>query len=607
MMERSVSLCRLNLRHADSEPRSNGAQGSRVKERSSRFQRDCGQAPPKIFISSAGGLGPRPARPATSRSWSTEDFRSEPSPEEGLSSAGLSDSLEDSSQRTDAHSPAGSSAAADSAIGSPDGWGDGDFGAAPEKFSESSWGESGPAWEVYRAVPVQISTLDEGFAPSPEGGPPEEQWCADEGIYSLSSLESAQEQGPSLASEPGEPVSQGEICTSNLSQDAPPAQASGGGGLQMQAGCQQVATTRTSEEQAPEAPEGVKEAAEMGGAVQDHHQETTSPAGNGTAAKDTDPGDEGTGGQEGEEMLEDEGCRKPQGGPSQGLPIEPEDPWDLADPLQESEEALGPSTSAAIPLITVSSEPEEQDPEETREPEGGHPAGLEELHQSEAPRSSGPNPEGPGTLEEAGQPSDPAGTRPVEGPTCPAADEAQSRGTDPEGEPSGGNDLGTLPTAQTTPQRDHGEVRQDYEPPPDSPASPLALGTPLGPEVPGEDRLEDKGGETHSFASGPPARIPHTDLLHAALDESSPTDDLVGDPLEPMDLFYPDKDEAVYSEPPQAEPEAWPSVLSVSALQPAPASRPLDRLVADISSRSGEVGGSPSFLNGVSLKLCSIS
>lgn len=614
MMERSVSLCLLNLRHADSEHRSNGAQGSRVKERSSRFQRDCEQAPPKILISSAGGRGPRPARPATSRSWSTEDFRSEPSPDEGLSSAGLLDSLEDSSQRTDAQSPAGcslaESGAADSAISSPDGWGDSDFSAAPEKFSESSWCESGPAWEVYRAVPVQISTLDEGFAPCPEGEPPEEQWCADEGIYSLSSLESAQEQGPSLAIEPEEPVRQTEIRISNHSQDVPKAPASGGGGLQPEAGGQQVATRRANEEQPPEA-------AEQGGDGQDHHQETTSPAENRTAAKDADPGDGEAGGQEGEETaetFEDEGRLKPQGGTSEGLLREPEVLQDLADPVQESEEPPGPSASAAIPLISVSSELEEQDqeqdPEKACDPEGGHPAGLEELHRSQTAGSSGS-----GVLEEAGRPSVPAGPCPVESPSCPAAEEAQHRGADPEWGPPGGNDLATLPTAQTTPERDQGEVRQGCEPPPlhgpDSAGTSPALGTPLGPEVTGEDRPEDDGGEMHSFGSGLPASFPHTDPLHADVDESSPTDDLAGDPLEPMDLFYPDKDEAVFSEPPEAEPEAWPSVLSVSALQPAPASQlvedqPPDLLAHDSSSRNGEVGV-PAFMICVKRRLVFMS
>lgn len=58
-------------------------------------------------------------------------------------------------------------------------------------------------------------------------------------------------------------------------------------------------------------------------------------------------------------------------------------------------------------------------------------------------------------------------------------------------------------------------------------------------------------------------------------DRSSPTDDLLGDPIEPMDLFYPDKEEPMATEPPDSEVESWPSVLSVSPLQPAPASETL--------------------------------
>lgn len=46
----------------------------------------------------------------------------------------------------------------------------------------------------------------------------------------------------------------------------------------------------------------------------------------------------------------------------------------------------------------------------------------------------------------------------------------------------------------------------------------------------------------------------------------------MGDPVEPMDLFYPDKEEPLLTESPDTEMQRWPSVLSVSALQPAPAS-----------------------------------
>lgn len=625
MMERSVSLCRLNLRDSDSDHRRNGAQGSRVKERSSRFQRDCGQAPPKILISSAsqdGGRGPRPVRPATSRSWSTEDFRteasleeggvrtkphleeggvrSEPSPEEGgvrsepsleeggvrskpsLEKGGSRDSVEaapevsqtwNSSPLTDVHSPTGSwvpeSITADSAISSPDCWLDSDFGAAPEKLSESrsdgSLCDSGTAWEVYRAVPVQITTLHEGLVPSLAGGLPDEQWCADEGIYSLSSLESTQEQGPSLTYEPME------LNTSNHSQDVPLDQASDGGSFQTEDVSEQedlrqvsdeanvsadlsnqpIMSLRASlpppEEKISEAAGGSKEAVEQGGDVQDHHHETATPTQN--QAEDGDTGDEDAKGQEedapSEETAEAETNKMEQwmmmmeNGTSEGLLRECQEPQDGADQVHTSEDLLAPNTRAAVPLITISTE-EEQGGEGEGEPEGPDPAGLVE---SEAAVSSDRNsdPGSCGALEEPGQ------------------------------EPVDENDLPMLPTAPTTLQTHEREVRGGCEPSlihsPDSVGTSLTLGTQQGSEVTGEDRLEDR--------SGPPAaagRFPQMDLLPAAVDENSPTEELVGHPLEPMDLFYPDKDEAIFSEPPEAQAEAWPSVLSVSALQPAPAS-----------------------------------
>lgn len=45
----------------------------------------------------------------------------------------------------------------------------------------------------------------------------------------------------------------------------------------------------------------------------------------------------------------------------------------------------------------------------------------------------------------------------------------------------------------------------------------------------------------------------------------------VGDSVEPMDIFYPEKEEPASSEPMDMGVQGWPLVLSVSALQPAPA------------------------------------
>lgn len=52
-------------------------------------------------------------------------------------------------------------------------------------------------------------------------------------------------------------------------------------------------------------------------------------------------------------------------------------------------------------------------------------------------------------------------------------------------------------------------------------------------------------------------------------DQNSPVYD--GDTVEPMDIFYPEKEDPMLSEPLDTEVHSWPLVLSVSALQPAPA------------------------------------
>lgn len=76
--------------------------------------------------------------------------------------------------------------------------------------------------------------------------------------------------------------------------------------------------------------------------------------------------------------------------------------------------------------------------------------------------------------------------------------------------------------------------------------------------------------------------------------------DSVGDSVEPMDIFYPEKEDPVSSEPIDMEMQGWPLVLSVSALQPAPATdtlqdaQPLDLVDEDllnVESLSEQVGG----------------
>lgn len=509
---------------------------------------------------------------------------------------------------------------------------DGDFGAAPEKLCEGR-GDSATAWELHRAIPVEITTLDEGFFPSTEGGglldeQPIPELCVDEGVYSLSSLESSQEQGHSLSDQP-QPVSQDEFNTNNLSRFIPTHHLSDQGEFQKEGDRQQVATSLLSKDgvreeenesnsrpadannvltaekpgqpimalgtglpppqySAEEQPseEGFNEAAAQGGDMQDP------PTENQTKGTGADPGEEEAKGKERDAHLEETaGLRKDeahvntQDRTSEGVLTEHQDPQDLQD--QASKELLAPSSNTSVPLITVSTEPEMPEQEEAGDPEGR--AGPIGLHQSGALVSTG---------SDTAFSCSPRDSEDAETPSCPASESVQHREATAdlhrehldEGE---GKDLGSLSTAEAPLQTDqHGDTQGcDH---PDSPATPLPLATQLatdltdllaahrdglGDTVP--DREQDKSPSTHLFSVGIPGpaagrSFPEMEFFQAELEENSPTDDLDGDPLEPMDLFYPDKDEVIFSEPPERETQGWPSVLRVSPLQPAPASQLFD-------------------------------
>lgn len=609
IMERSTSLCRLNLRDSDTDHRRNGAHGSRVKERSSRFQRDCGQAPPKILISSApqgGAHRPHPVRPATTHSWSTEDFSTESCPEVGGSRSVLSDSMEvskevtrisDSSQIASTHSPPDPSAPGflntdsmnvDSAISSPDSWVDSDFGATPEKLYESasdgSLCDSGTAWEIHRAIPVEITALDEGLFPSTEGGLVEEhsiESCIDEGVYSLSSLESSQEQARSLNNYPkavsqskfqnlptdpawgqkerdGQRVGTSLINKDDMSEREKCGRSSQGDNVLPAEGTDQpiitlvstgLATPYRSAEEQPCG--GSNKAVDQNGDLQD--QKIKPPAENPTKRKDVDCGEEGAKGKQGDVQLEetaekfqDEARLKTD----KGVLREHPDPQYLADQGPALQETVATTANTAVPLITTSTEPE-------------MPKYQEALGKQ--------NPVGDS------EDLDPGGT-----PSCQASENVQHSPTlaDPEREcwdGRGGNDLGALSAAEPPlPTGQHG-LTQGRELPRycrlDSPGQPFTLATGSEPLAAHRGRQGDPVPDNSSSVG---TLSPQMKSFRADMDENSPTGDLAGDPLEPMDLFYPDKDESMYPEPPEGETQAWPSVLSVSPLQPAPASQYFD-------------------------------
>ncbi|KAJ3612771.1 hypothetical protein NHX12_019029 [Muraenolepis orangiensis] len=91
---------------------------------------------------------------------------------------------------------------------------------------------------------------------------------------------------------------------------------------------------------------------------------------------------------------------------------------------------------------------------------------------------------------------------------------------------------------------------------------------------------EQDGAEQGANAEVSPANgtlVTHTEggLFYTNVDRGSRSEELFGEPLEPMDLFYPDKEDTMLPDPAQMDAECLPSVFGVFALQPAPVSEPL--------------------------------
>ncbi|XP_037551061.1 calmin [Nematolebias whitei] len=209
LIERSVSMGRLNFRDCELDQLRNGAHLSRVRQCSSIFERCSTKPPPKVLISSVSEdrsvLTPC-LKVAAARSWSSEDILTDSSHVEDIFSRGnvnprdqssnvLKDPACDSPHQPYIHSPSSvpESLIGDSAINSPDSWVENEL--MPERFSEShsdsSLWDSGNTWDVYRATPVDVTPVDEGFMSSMEDRAPDEQSmtesCIDEGVSSMDS------------------------------------------------------------------------------------------------------------------------------------------------------------------------------------------------------------------------------------------------------------------------------------------------------------------------------------------------------------------------------------------------------------------------------------
>lgn len=563
------------------------------------FQKVSAQAPPKILISSVSedrsAMSP-PFRPPTARSWSVEDILADSPHKEDISSSVVEDPNESTSevnttcnspQPPYSHSPTGSSVPesintesviGDSAIGSPDSWMESEFGVMPEKFcesqSESSLCDSGTAWDVYRATPVEITNLDEGFVPSMEDRASDEQSNTesyiDEGIYSLSSLESTNERihGHSEKKQ-DEVVKVKEANLENNNQEMV---------LEQEPDQSMDDITKevdsmdmdTSESREQEPSFGLCEAEERIHAGVEHLLETDQS--NQSQLKQT--------------LVEES---------AHGDPEYLEKAVDVNGKANDHEEQIKEATASQNERnnseeIEGETECQKKDsPEETR----GEPTEEAVVYKE---RGVGKQEESEGVLgdypghQESLSSETLANTHPSNTDGVSKTSLEPSRGRDCVGEDEEHQAEGT-----------DGEVNGPEHPPEldcdfndnvdkDSVESPSCLVSEHVEPIELEQKRVIESLDEHDISGSSSSVICDTtattqqntldtgsvstnmDLFYTDFDRHSHAEDLIGDSIEPMDLFYPDKEEPMFTELPDVEMQSWPSVLSVSALQPAPAS-----------------------------------
>ncbi|XP_043999135.1 calmin [Gambusia affinis] len=624
VIERSISMGRLNFRDIDSEHMRNGAHCGRVKQRSYMFQKDSTQPPPKLLISSVSEdrsvLEPR-FRVAAARSWSSDDILSDPPHAEDVSIRETgSDVLKDfgSPQQSFTRSPSSvpESLIGDSAINSPDSWMEGELN--PDRFcesrSDSSLCDSGTAWDVYRATPVEVTPYDEGFISSVEDRAPDEsiiETYIDEGMSSLDRInmetERNQEESENTETLNHEP---------NLAADVEETKLMG------------VDEIPVQQDAVPKIQEPLDRVCETGlDRFEAGNLEKSDQLKQFEPFFSTEPPEEiPVVKQDGEESYQD-GQFPPKQTPRQETPEdELEELHDTSKSFNEGNDSAvecqailrdfsqceetssseisnkhSVKPSLNIPLISITSEPEE--PEEETEP---YPGILDQDEYEDQQRNSevqslqGPDPPTIVYSEADGQ----------EPPEIPSSliPENNKPMTDPEIESL--NEPGDQDG--THPESDYNDNRKQEEGLPGNHS--LEDGCDNQPENPNRGRKFPSDGHRDTLTEremedspqnlldsfdgfqnvldadpqklngqigtpcSPPADLPRNlEQLSSHFDRRSPIEELGSDQIEPMDLFYPDKEESVLPELPDSDMQRWPSVLSVSALQPAPPSdRPED-------------------------------
>ncbi|KAM9842535.1 uncharacterized protein clmna [Aulostomus maculatus] len=662
LIERSMSMGRLNFRDPDYDHMRNSAYRSRVKERSYMFQKDCGRPPPKILVSSVsedrGAMKPS-FRVAAARSWSSDDFLVDSPHMKDNPSSETEDAKEstnpntDSPQLTDFHSPTGSSVLdsvntsimGDSAISSPDSWEESEYGMIPEKCcesrSDSSLFDSGTAWDVYRATPIEVTPCDEGFVPMADGVPDEQsatESYIDEGIFSLSSLDSNQVK---IQGHDETKQYKNQEVTESSREQVP---GDNDDELTTEAKTQQKDTSFQEKDNAlreKESPPGLCDAEDLLSTGVKGHRESDRMSQSQHSPKTERPCHDVeeameqnrvgvSDAQQAADIMRDsreseEIFHGQTHGRSGGLPEVEDEPQcqETNSPFEERSEESGdkceilevreegvlesqasssrdtcdlllkthPTTQDGnsnqcldrnIPLMSISMEPQEQGEEGTCGPgkrdqitegEGTdtdtsrHESLHEQTYDTHQDDTTRPSeiPEicsdhqggdgdsaGPGTVEETGRDE--------------VKQEFLRLSTNPDVIVQSSTDA---QTHLVNSERYIGSTNQ-----PDGLQGIIEVET-------SQENTFDPVSMQATAGSDSAARSRPTGIFHTEFEENTATDI-----LEPMDLFYPDKEEAVFTEPPDHEMQSWPSVLSVSALQPAPASTQASYLL-DEEARSG--------------------
>uniref|UniRef100_A0A1A8FVE5 Calmin (Calponin-like, transmembrane) n=2 Tax=Nothobranchius korthausae TaxID=1143690 RepID=A0A1A8FVE5_9TELE len=622
LMERSVSMGRLYFRDGHLDHMRSDSEGSTVRQRSKMFQSNSNQHPPKVLISSVSEdrdvLLPR-LKAAAARSWSSEDFLTDSAHMGDVSnSANLKDQTvvpEDSAcgsvQQNLTHSPSSvpESVVGDSAIDSPDSWVEGEL--MPERFSDSysdgSLWDSGTVWEVHRATPVEVTPVDEGFISSMEDRAPDGESMTesfmDEGISSISSNQepihvqtqeeelenrgnldrSYQDLGtdlkesftqqtegalsPTAESPPSssgpESLTAGPVIWFNPRSTEPPSHEGngfGGSPLKKQENDENEEDGQISivgESPGQERPSPTSEGREPGSPPEDEGKEAR------RWSEAVDARTDVAVGEQHEDLSRNSTCEENHS-------------ETLKDSYSTKKEKPS-KTSLNIPLISITSEPEE----DNQEPEPG-PGGTDQEEHEGLTQQCTPDVQSPHGPEEMkhGRNRVPAGR--LESMGCSenqhlgdgnfgaCSDEA---GGDFQKERSAGEHSQEERATTARGPLDTLKQRVDADEDQDKLTSSSSEAETQNTQRNLQHEVLDPTTFNQNSPVGTSAGVPtHMDWFYSDSGPSSPVEDLVGDGVEPMDLFYPNEEEPMVPEPSDVEMQRWPSVLSVSALQPAPVS-----------------------------------